>query len=128
VNVLDENLVVQQCEKLREWRIPFRQIGEQLAIQGISDENLLPILHRLPQPTFFTHDKDFFRVSLCHSNYAVVYLDVNDTTAAEYIRRFLRHPAFDTTVKRLGIVARVRTNGVQFWKKGRRQLRLVGWR
>ncbi|HTA30158.1 MAG TPA: hypothetical protein VK731_06720 [Candidatus Cybelea sp.] len=127
MNVLDENLIAQQCVLLRAWRIPFRQIGQHLATQGTLDENLIPLLLRLPQPTFFTHDRDFFRVSLCHARYAVVYLEVSDEVAAEFIRRFLRHPSFDTTAKRLGIVAKVQISGVQYWKKGRPGLRSADW-
>ncbi len=127
MNVLDENIASQQCAKLRAWRIPFRQIGRHLSEKGALDENLIPLLHRLPQPTFFTHDKDFFRTALCHSHYAVVYLDVSDAAAAEFIRRFLRHPLFDTTAKRLGVVARVQISDVQFWKKGRQRLQSAEW-
>jgi hypothetical protein len=127
MNILDENIVSQQCDKLREWRIPFRQIGQHLAFHGALDENLLPVLHKLPQPTFFTHDSDFFDGSLCHAHYALVYLDVTDAAAAEFIRRFLGHPDFDTSAKRLGIVARVHTGGVQFWKKGSPGLRFSNW-
>ena len=127
MNVLDENLAAQECDKLREWRIPFRQIGRHLSAKGTLDENLIPVLHRLPQPIFFTHDEDFFEASLCHSKYALIYLDVSDKEAAEFIRRFLKHPTFDTIAKRLGIVARVQTSGVQFWKKGGQVLRFAEW-
>lgn len=127
MNVLDENLASQQSDKLKGWRIPFRQIGRDLAAHGTLDENLLPLLHRLPQPTFFTHDRDFFQASLCHSHYALIDLDVGDEAAAEFIRRFLKHPAFNTIAKRLGIVARIHTNGVQFWKKGTPSSRFVAW-
>jgi hypothetical protein len=127
MNVLDENIIAQQCEKLRHWRIPFRQIGWHLSAQGALDENLIPVLHRLSQPTFFTHDNDFFEASLCHSNYTIVYLDVSDTKAAEFIRRVLRHPAFDTNAKRMGMVARVQISGVQFWEKGKATLQSENW-
>jgi hypothetical protein len=127
MNVLDENVVAQQCRLLQEWRIPFRQIGRHLSSHGTLDENLIPLLHRLPQPTFFTHDEDFFKVSLAHAHYALIYLDVTDTETAEFVRRFLGHPAFDTQAKRLGIVARVRPGGVQFWRKGQSGLQTVQW-
>lgn len=127
MNVLDENLAAQQCVLLRAWRIPFRQIGRHLLAHGALDENLIPLLHRLPHPTFFTHDKDFFHESLCHSHYAAVYLDVSDAAAAEYIRRFLRHPSFDTTNKRMGIVARVQTSGVRFWRIRSPRLQFAKW-
>lgn len=127
MNVLDENIVAQQCEQLRQWRIPFRQIGKHLSTHGALDENLIPLLHQLPQPTFFTHDEDFFQAALCHSHYALVYLDVSDTETAEFIRRFLKHPALDTQAKRLGIVARVQRGRVQFWRKGESGLQPAEW-
>jgi hypothetical protein len=114
MNVLDENIIAQQCEKLRQWRIPFRRIDWRLSAHGALDENLLPVLHRLPQPTFFTHDRDFFESSFCHPNYAIVYLNVGDAETAEFIRRFLRHPAFDTNARRMGMVACAQASGVQF--------------
>lgn len=127
MNVLDENIVAQQCDQLRKWRIPFRQIGKHLSTQGALDENLIPVLHGLPQPTFFTHDEDFFNATLCHSHYALVHLDVSDAETAEFIRRFLKHPAFDTQAKRLGIVGRVSVGGVHFWRKGQSLLQTVDW-
>lgn len=117
MNVLDENVVAHQTKKLKVWSIPFRQVGRDIAVSGASDENLLPVLHRLPQPTFFTHDEDFFDKSLCHLHYAIVYIDVTDTMTAEIIRRFLKHPSFNTQAKRLGMVARAHTAGVQFWRR-----------
>jgi hypothetical protein len=127
MNVLDENIVAQQCEKLRQWRIPFRQIGWHLSVHGTLDENLIPVLHELPQPTFFTHDNDFFEPSLCHPHYAIVYLNVGDTETAEFIRRFLRHPAFDTNAKRMGIVAVAQASGLQYWKRGKSTLQSANW-
>jgi len=84
-------------------------------------------LHRLPQPTFFTHDGDFSKALLCHPHYALVYLDVSDTETAEFIRRFLKHPAFNTQARRLGIVARVSAGGVQLWRKGEIRLQTFQW-
>ena len=36
--------------------------------------------------------------------------------AAEFIRRFLKHPAFDTQAKRMGTVARVHADGLLYWR------------
>ena len=127
MNVLDENIVAQQCEQLRQWRIPFRQIGRDLSSHGTLDENLIPLLHQLPQPALFTHDGDFFKMSLCHADYALIHLDVSDEEAAQFIRRFLKHSAFNTQAKRLGTVARVRASGVQFWRKGLPGLQTTAW-
>lgn len=125
MNLLDENIVAQQCEQIRKWHVPFRQIGKELSTHGTLDENLIPLLHDLPQPTFFTHDEDFFKPTLCHAHYALVYLDVCDNETAEFIRHFLKHPAFNTQAKRLGTVARVSRGSIQFWRKGESRLQTV---
>jgi hypothetical protein len=54
--VLDENLPADQRQWLRRWRIRFRVVGADAAGCGADDENLIPVLHRLPRPTFFTLD------------------------------------------------------------------------
>jgi hypothetical protein len=56
-----------------------------------------------------------------------VYLDVTDREAAQFIRRFLKHPVFNTQAKRLGVVARVRAGGVQFWLTGKAGLQSARW-
>ena len=125
--VLDENLPADQRQLLRKRRIRFRVVGGDVAASGATDENLIPVLHRLPQPTFFTLDRDFFRADWAHANYCLVWLDVRRRDAAEFVSRFLRHPAFDTQARRLGTVARVHTVGVLFWRVGRRSPQSVSW-
>jgi len=112
---------------LRRWRIRFRVIGVDVAAWGTNDENLIPVLHRLPHPSFFSLDRDFYRPNLAHARYGLVWLDVADDRAAEFIRRFLRHPAFDTQAKRMGIVARVQIGGILFWQLRKRSAQTVSW-
>jgi hypothetical protein len=73
---------------------------------------LIPLLLRHSSPTFFTHDEDFWRQSLIHPGYCLVWLDMEDTHGALYVRRFLRHVDFDTKAKRLGKVVRVHPDGL----------------
>ena len=126
--VLDENLPADQWRLLRNWRIRCRVVGDDVAVAGALDENLIPVLHKLPQPTFFTLDRDFFRRDWAHANYCLIWLDVRRSEAAEFIRRFLRQPAFDTQAKRMGVVARVHDGGVLFWRIGQRPAQSVSWR
>ena len=125
--VLDENLPASQRQLLRDWRIRFRVVGVEVADAGSKDENLVPVLHRLAAPTFFSLDRDFFRPRLAHHNYALIWLDVADDRAAAFIRRFLRHPAFNTQAKRMGVVARVHTDGVIFWRLPGRKALALSW-
>jgi len=112
---------------LREWRIHFRVIGAEVSFSGALDENLIPVLHRLPQPTFVTLDRDFHRSHLAHGRYCLAWLDVRNRLAADFIRRFLRHPLFDTQAKRMGVVARVHPDGIEFWQTDRRSLLSAPW-
>lgn len=127
MNLLDENFPLDQRPLLRDWRIPVRQIGRDVAASGAQDADIIPLLHRLGRVTFFTQDEDFFDVSLCHLAYGLVFLDVRADDVAEYVRRFLAHPRFKTKANRMGIVARVHHEGVAFWQRNRLRLQRVGW-
>ena len=127
MHVIDENIPASQRQLLRKWRIHFRAVGIDFAARGTQDANLIPVLHKLPEPVFFTLDKDFFRADWADASYGLAWLDVADNEAAEFIRRFLRHSAFDTKSKRMGVVARVGEAGVSFWRKGQRHLQRVEW-
>ena len=128
--IIDENVSEIEVWRLREWRIAVRQVGPDLAGASISDENILPILHRLKRPTFFTRDQDFWNSRLVHANYCLVFLDIREHEGliADAIRRFLRHTAFDTHAKRMGKVVRLHPGGVSFWQRGKRSLQLVAWK
>lgn len=76
MNLLDENFPADQAPLLRAWRIPFRQIGREMARLGTKDPDILPLLHRHRCVTFFTQDGGFFESTLCHPAYCLVWLDV----------------------------------------------------
>ena len=50
-----------------------------------------------------------------------------DGKAAEFIRAFLKHELFDTTAKRMGVVARVHHDAIDFWRKNRATLQRARW-
>ena len=68
--VLDENLPADQRQLLRKWRIRFRVVGVEIAESGAEDENLIPVLHSLPRPTFFTLDRNFYRPAWAADGYS----------------------------------------------------------
>ena len=116
MNVLDENLPDSQRQLLRSWRIRVRQIGNEISRQGIKDDEIIPLLHHIGSVTFFTRDMGFYRRHLYHPNYCLVCLSVGQFEAASFIRRFLKHPTFNTRAKRMGKVIRVSHTGIQMWK------------
>ena len=46
MNILDENVIENQCQLLRSWRIQFRQIGYPIVI------NIIGLTHIRPYRTF----------------------------------------------------------------------------
>lgn len=96
MNVLDENVVENQCRLLQSWHIPFRQIGFGVGQQGMKDKEIISLLHKLRRPTFFTRDDDFYSLELCHAKYCLVYVAIRKDEVAVFVRRLLRHSEFDT--------------------------------
>ena len=127
MNVLDENVQQHERVKLTRWRIHTRKIGVDLGRAGMQDIEIIPLLHELPRPTLFARDPDFYRPSLRHPGYCLVWLDVSEDEPAEYIRRFLKHPDFNTIAKRLGHVVQVTPTGLHVWRPNANSEMGVPW-
>jgi len=115
MNILDENILNDQRQLLKMWRITSRQIGDDTGRKGMQDEEIIPLLHRSDRPTFFTRDSDFYHRRLCHPGYCLVYLDVGRYEVASFVRRLLRNRQFDTRAKRMGTVIRIFHGGLAAW-------------
>ncbi|MEY2427717.1 MAG: hypothetical protein QOJ40_602 [Verrucomicrobiota bacterium] len=127
MNRLDEQVRADQRLLLSRWKIPFRQIGKDIAPSGIKDDNIIPFLHGLKRPALFTHDQGFFHHDLVHPGYCLVCIQASDIEAALYIRRFLKHPRFDTHSKRMGVVARAHHDAIHFWQRNRPGIVRAEW-
>jgi hypothetical protein len=128
MNVVDENIIAPERERLRAWRVHFRHLGGDIGRLGMKDrEEIVPLLHTLRQPAFFTRDHGFYRLALLHRGYCLVYLDVEVNETATYIRRFLRHTEFRTQSQRMGRVVRVRHSSVSYWEVHQRGEHALSW-
>lgn len=127
MNVLDENIDEPEWQRLKRWRIPVRQIGRDIGRSGLQDPEIIPLLHRLSSPTFFTRDRDFCDFRLAHHGYCLVFLDVVPEQAAEFVRRVLRHPKFDTKSKRMGTIISATPDEVRVFRLAERSLEFTGW-
>ena len=125
--VLVENIRDCHADLLRKDGIANRKIGADLTSKGTSDSDIIPLLHRLKQPTFFTHDADFWKPELSHANYCIVHLAVKPRDAAFYIRRFLRHPQFATAAKRLSKVIQAHPNGLSVYNSAHGKAVYIDW-
>jgi len=128
MNVLDEDIDLYQRQRLEAKRIHVRQIGVEIGRAGMKDRNgVIPALHALRRPTFFTRDHGFYHPDLRHPQYCLVYLDVARKEVSDYVRRFLRHPSFRTQAQRMGKVVRVRHSGLSWWEVGGKAERAISW-
>lgn len=115
--ILDEQILRQQRELLLRQRIRVRQIGFSIGRAGIQDEDIIPLLLRSRSSTFFTRDAGFCDPLLCHNHYCLVYLHVEKSEVATYVRRVLQHPQFNTQRKRVGKLIRTSRRGLVVWQK-----------
>ncbi len=128
MNVLDENIVREERERLQSWKIHFRLIADDLGQRGMKDRNeIIPLLHHLRLPTFFTRDQDFYQRDLRHDGYCLVFLDVAHDEAAQHIRRFLRLASFRSRTQRMGKVIRGRRGGLSYWQVGSERQGMTSW-
>ncbi len=74
------------------------------------------LLQTLSHPTFFTRDVGFWKRSLCHLRYCLVFLNIEEDEVAFFARRLLRHPQFDTQVQRMGTAIRVSSESITAWR------------
>jgi len=89
--------------------------------------DIIPLLHTLRRPTFFTRDHGFYHPSLLHPAYCLVYLDVAFDVIAEFIRRLSRHVAFRIQAQRMGKVVRVHHSSVSYWQVNVRKAYAFSW-
>ena len=128
MNILDENVPESQRALLRRQRVALRQIGRDLGRKGLKDHEIISPLHGFDRPTFFTLDGDFYDRRLCHAGYCLVHLDVEEETAAEFVRRLLRHRELDAKSKRMGCVIRVAPTGLALWRIHQDRESRLPWR
>ena len=87
MNILDENIVANQRELLKSWRIRVRHVGYDIRQQGIQDDAIIPFLLRLRRPTFFTRDLNFYQRDLCHTRYCLVCLVVGQFEVTAFVQQ-----------------------------------------
>jgi hypothetical protein len=125
--ILDENIPESQRQILERRRIRCYQIGVNLGTKGLQDEAVPSLLVRARHPTFFTRDQGFYEPRVCHARYCVVCLVVGRDEVAAFVQRLLRHPHFDSHVKRLGTVVRVSSAGIRLWRLRQESELVVAW-
>jgi hypothetical protein len=127
VIVLDENILDGQRLLLEGWKVAPRQVGLDIGRKGLKDDEIVVLLRRLRQPTFFTRDLGFYTPDLRHRHYAIVVAAVGQYKLAAFVRRFLHHPEFDTHASRAGKIIRIAPRGIVFWQLRRQREAFLNW-
>jgi hypothetical protein len=128
MNILDENIPDDQQKLLKKWRIRSNKIGREIGRKGMKDENqVIPLLHSLSRPVLFTCDMGFYAVRFAHKACCLVCIAARPRDAAGFIRRFLRHPAFNTKAKRMGCAVCVSDVGLRAWRCGENDELILVW-
>jgi len=45
MNIIDENIIKNQCQLLKSWRLSSRQIGYDIGNIGLKDKEIISLLH-----------------------------------------------------------------------------------
>lgn len=107
--------------------IKLQQIGIELEMKGIQDEDIIRFLHTLKGSTFFSWDSDFYQSKLLHSSYCLVFLDCPKSSITDLIKIFLKLDFFDTKAKRMGKVIKLSTSFIKCYELGKTEEQTITW-
>jgi len=125
--ILDENFTRVEKFKLKKFKKSIKQIGFEIEKSGIKDNDIIPFLHKIKNPTFFTLDNDFFNTNLRHKGYSIVWLNVEINKIAEFAIKFLKHDSFNTISKRMGKIVQITTQRVRYWELNSLNFKDIFW-
>ena len=91
------------------------------------DQHIIPLLHTLDRPTLITRDLGFFHPRLRHEKYCLACFAIESGATANLVRRFLRHPRFNTKKKRMGKVLLIGPEIVRIWSVREENEETIGW-
>jgi len=86
--VLEENILDGQRLLLEAWRIAVRQIGMDIGHKGLKDEEIIVLLRRRRNATFFTRDAGFYLPIHRNRSCCLVVAGVGQYEVATFIGAF----------------------------------------
>ncbi len=128
--ILDEHLGVREVlTPLQRW-ITVRKIEDFIPADILKDQRVLQLLGQLKQPTFVTLDAGFCHRRYRDRRYCLLYFvlpQAEQRRLPDLLRRLFRLPEFKSRTVRMGKVARVNHERVEFWQVGEDKQRILRW-
>lgn len=123
--VVDENLHSQRImDALATWHVGQVVSVTTLRPKSLIKDDAIPaLLRKAAHPTFITINvTDFWRKVESHRDYCIVAVGLPKERAhevPELVRRLFRHPDFKTNASRMGKVARLTPEQIQYYEADR---------
>jgi len=121
--VLDDQLDVQIILANLETWITAERLQNLRPGEHILDDRVPEILLTLKTPTFVTIDRGFWNRRLSHPGYCILYCQLTKDEQEQLpglVRRLFRLAEFRTRFARMGKVAKVRQETVDYWEAGKK--------
>ena len=114
---------------IQKWATVHRLCDDRPA-ERILDDRVPSLLLQLKKPTFITIDRDFWDQYWCHPSYCILFFNLIDDQQPEIpslLQELVRQEGFRTIRERMGKVARVSTNSLEFWMHRSHRLHELEW-
>lgn len=119
--IIDEQLLLDRVLlPIRKWA-SVRRIDDLRPDEVIKDERIPSFLQQIKHSTFVTIDSGFWKSRYCHPQYCILYFSLRDDQQEQLplkLRRLCQLTEFKTKNARMGKVARIGMNKIEWWEHG----------
>ena len=98
--------------------------------ERILDDRTPQLLLELDRPTFVTIDRDYWNRAFCHPRYCILWFELLDKQQLQLpslLHELLRLSEFKTRAARMGKVARITHDEIEFWQFGNQEKERLEW-
>jgi hypothetical protein len=124
--ILDEQLLFDRVLlPIRKWA-SVKRIDELRPDEVIKDERIPVFLRQIKNSTFVTIDTGFWNARFCHPQYCILFFALRDNQQEQLplkLRKLCTLKEFGTKRARMGKVAKISANRIEWWERGESSIR-----
>ena len=128
--ILDDQLDRKLVQRpLQRW-ITCQVLHDLRPDELILDDRVPEILLTLTKPTFVTIDQGFWHRQWCHPGYSILYFALRNDQQGKLpgmLRSLLHLNEFRTRASRMGKVARVSADAIDYWQHDMDGIKQISW-